>query len=305
MSEEFRAKVRDAFTGPVCSLPTPFKKDNTIDYDTAAQIIDFQIENGFKVIFLTPGNSHYNCISDDEMAELAKFCVKHIRKRALLCATEFGHDTNRMKQLASYCAELGVDLFAPYSANWGNSLTRESATEYYLEAAKILPLLMIFPGPVPHDMIMNVMNDVMEPTDQVMVIKDDLCNPLARQMTLRYADRAAIFSGGQKQNFLNIYPYGATGFLSTLGMFRPDITWKFWEACQQRDLETMRTIVRDYDMPYFDLLLRQPGGFDAGIHATMELFGFGSRHRRKPYRTMTDEETENFKQKLIDLKLYK
>ena len=70
MSEEFRAKVRDAFTGPVCSLPTPFKKDNTIDYDTAAQIIDFQIENGFKVIFLTPGNSHYNCISDDEMAEV-------------------------------------------------------------------------------------------------------------------------------------------------------------------------------------------------------------------------------------------
>ena len=303
MSDEFRDRVREAFTGPLCSLPTPFKSDDSIDYDAAAAMIDFQIENGFKVIFLTPGNSHYNCLSDSEMAELAGFCAKHIRKRALLCASEFGHDTRRMKHLASYYAGIGVDLFAPFSANWGNSLSRASAVEYYLEAAAILPLLVIFPGPVQHDMVMDVLNDVMEQTDRVMVIKDDLCNPLARQMTLRCAERAAVFSGGQKQNFLNIFPYGASGYLSTFGMFRPDISHKFWTACRQRDMETIRAVIRDYDMPYFNLLLQQTGGFDAGIHATMELFGFGTRYRRKPYHSLSCEEMEKFKSKLQELKL--
>ena len=124
-------------------------------------------------------------------------------------------------------------------------------------------------------------------------------------MTLKFADKCAIFSGGQKQNYLNILPYGATGYLSTLGMFRPDIAWKFDAACNARNFEEMRAIIRDYDMPYFDLIIKQTGGFDAGIHATLELFGFCKRYRRAPYANMSDAEMEVFKDELIKLNILK
>ena len=104
---------------------------------------------------------------------------------------------------------------------------------------------------------------------------------------------------------MNIYPYGATGYLSTIGMFRPDIAHAFHKACTARDFAEMTRIIRDYDIPYFKLLLKQPGSFDAGIHACMEFFGFGTRYRRAPYRNLTDAECDALKQGLIDLKLFK
>ena len=122
-------------------------------------------------------------------------------------------------------------------------------------------------------------------------------------MTLKFGEEVAVFAGGQKMNFLNILPYGAVGFLSTFGLFRPDITWNFYKACQKLDMDGMRAAIRDYDMPYFDYICSLPGNFDAGIKGTLELFGFGTRLRRRPYRNLTDAEMEQLKQKLIDLKI--
>ena len=58
-------------------------------------------------------------------------------------------------------------------------------------------------------------------------------------------------------------------------------------------------------MAYFDLILKQTGGFDAGIHATLELFGFCNRYRRAPYANMSDAEMEVFKDELIKLNILK
>lgn len=303
---ELRQRVRQALTGPVCSIPTPFREsDDAIDYDAIAKMIDFQIASGYGMIFLTPGNSQYNVLTDQEMFELGKFCVQYTNHRALVCCTEFGHTTRRMKELAQALAEVGADLYLPFPASWAGAVSNENLADYYLECAKILSLLLIYPAAVAPPAAIDVIASVMERTDRVMAIKDDCCNNDSRQMAMRFADKVAIFSGGQKQNYMNIYPYGATGYLSTIGMFRPDIAHAFHKACTARDFTEMTRIIRDYDIPYFKLLLKQPGSFDAGIHACMEFFGFGKRYRRAPYRNLTDAECDALKQGLIDLKLFK
>ena len=303
--ETLRQQVRAALSGPVCSIPTPFLANDDIDYDTVAKMIDFQIEHGFGMIFLTPGNSQYNVLTDAEMLALGKFCVEYTRKRALVCVTEFGHTTRRMKELATALAAAGADLFLPFPAAWADSVPPENLAGYYLECAKIIPLLLIYPAAVSPTAAIGVLDSVLKQTDRVMAVKDDCCNNVSRRMAMQFGERLAIFAGGQKQNFLNILPYGATGYLSTLGMFRPDISRAFYDACRRQDALEVRRIIRDYDIPYFDLLVKQPGGFDAGIHATMELFGFGTRYRRAPYGNLTDADMEIFQQGLRDLNLLK
>ena len=303
--ETLRQQVRAALSGPVCSIPTPFLANDDIDYDTVAKMIDFQIEHGFGMIFLTPGNSQYNVLTDAEMLALGKFCVEYTRKRALVCVTEFGHTTRRMKELATALAAAGADLFLPFPAAWADSVPPENLAGYYLECAKIIPLLLIYPAAVSPTAAIGVLDSVLKQTDRVMAVKDDCCNNVSRRMAMQFGERLAIFAGGQKQNFLNILPYGATGYLSTLGMFRPDISRAFYDACRRQDALEVRRIIRDYDIPYFDLLVKQPGGFDAGIHATMEIFGFGTRYRRAPYGNLTDADMEVFRQGLRDLNLLK
>ena len=303
---ELRQRVRESLTGPVCSIPTPFCKcDDSIDKDAIAKMIDFQIANNFKMIFLTPGNSQYNILTVDEMYELNKFCVEYTNKRALVCVTEFGSSTKRSLEMASAMKAAGADLFLPFPANWGGSVSGDNLVDFYEACAKIIPLMLIYPHCATPDATIALYKKLFERTDKVMAIKDDVCNNISRRMALEFGSEYAVFSGGQKQNYLNIMPYGACGFLSTLGMFRPDITWQFDSACQARDLETMQSIVRNYDMPYFDLILKQPGSFDAGIKATMELFGFGTRYRRAPYRNLNDAEMETFKSELIKLGILK
>ena len=301
---ELKARIRNAMTGPLCSIPTPFRPDEEIDYDALAKMIDFQIENHFGIIFLTPGNSHYNVLTDDEMAQLGRFCVEYTRHRVPVCITEFGFTTKRALAMARFAKEIGADLFLPWAANWGDSVTSEALADFYVACGEIMPLMLIDPSISTPEKCIGVIENVMRRLpDRVLAIKDDNCGPVARRMTMKFADETAIFAGGTKENFLNILPYGAVGFLSTFGMFRPDIAWNFYEACKKLDMNTMRNVIRDYEMPYFDYISSLPGNFDAGIKGTMELFGFGTRLRRLPYRSLTDAEMDELKQKLIDLKI--
>ena len=304
--ENLRQRVREALTGPVCSIPTPFRKsDDAIDKDALAKMIDFQIASGFKMIFLTPGNSHYNILTTGEMYELNKFCVEYTNKRALVCVTEYGSSTRRSVEMARAMKAAGADLMLPRCASWGGSVNQDTLVDFYLACAKEIPLMLIYPAAASTENSISVQERVIAQTDRVLAIKDDVCNHISRRMTLKFADKCAVFAGGQKQHYLNVLPYGATGYLSTFGMFRPDIAWKFNEACNTGNRKMMTAIIRDYDMPYFSLVARQTGGFDAAIHATLELFGFGSRHRRAPYANMSDAEMEVFKDALMKLNIIK
>jgi hypothetical protein len=69
---------------------------------------------------------------------------------------------------------------------------------------------------------------VFDTVENVVAIKDDMLGPFARKMTLLVRDQWAVFSGGQKQNHLDLHPYGCRGFMSTFLSFKPDITHNYW-----------------------------------------------------------------------------
>ena len=64
-----------------------------------------------------------------------------------------------------------------------------------------------------------------------------------------------------------------------------------------------REIIAEYDIPFFDFIGALRGGFDAGIHGALELFGIAGHWRRSPYYTLNNEEMEElaafFKEKSL------
>ncbi len=105
-------------------------------------------------------------------------------------------------------------------------------------------------------------------------------------------DRWAMFSGGQKQNHLDLVPYGCDGYMSTYLHFMPEISHAYWRTIEANDLAAAAAIVRAYDQPWFDLAFTLDGNFDAMFHASQEVFGIGGRWRRPPYHSLTDAEME-------------
>ena len=130
-----------------------------------------------------------------------------------------------------------------------------------------------------------------------------MCGEFARKMSLLVHDRWAVISGGQKQNHLNNHPYGCDGYLSTFLSIKPALAHAYWRAVEGNNLPEARRIIRDYDHPFFELVLNLPGGFNAGIQAILELKKIAQRWRRPPYSSLTDAEMESLANSLKNIGL--
>ena len=293
-SDEVLARCREAMTGPVASVHTPFDRDGSVDVGGLRSLVDFVIAGGAGTVLLTWGDSLFSLLTDDEVAEVTRAVVEQTAGRALTIAACNTWATPKALQFADWCVEIGADLLMLKPPNWAGSATPETLVEHYRVVSGRIPVMVVtnvFAG-WPHARAMQVLETLADTAPGVVAVKDDLCNDFARRLGLVCHQRMAIISGGQKQNHLNAHPYGCDGYMSSYILFRPEMPRRYWRAIEEEDLGQAVAIIRDYDMPLFDFVMALPGGFDAGMHGTLELFGIAGRWRRKPYHSLTDEEMD-------------
>lgn len=289
-----RNLVRQALTGPIASVRTPFNQDGSIDFDGLRKVIDFNIAAGSKAVLLTAGDSHYIALSEAEITEVTKVMVEHTAGRALMVAADRYYNTNQVVEFAKFTADIGVDVLMVMPPDWAHSMTPESLTEHYAAVSQYMPVMIVTNIFIPRGIsfAMQSLQMILDRVDGVVAIKDDFCGEFARKMGLLVHDRWAVWAGGQKQNHLNAFPYGCDGYLSTFLSFKPEIAHRYWEAIRAKDISAAAAIIRDYDMPLFDFISKMQGGFDAAIHGIFECFGIARRWRRQPYYSLNDEEME-------------
>ena len=287
-------EIREALTGPVPSLCTPFEQNGDIDYDGLRNMIDFQIDAGAKTIMLTAGDSHYTCFSREEIARITEVTVEHTAGRAMVLAADWHYSTGHALKFADYLSDLGVDLYMVSPPDWAESCTPETMAEHYSLVAERIPVMVVTGVFVGRGMAfgLKTLELVLARTKGVAAIKDDFCGEFGRKMATMVHDRWAMLSGGMKQNHMDIHPYGCDGYLSTYMRLKPEIACKYWDAIQANKITEAAGIIRDYDIPLFDYLCALPGNFNSGIHGAFELFGIAKRWRRKPYYSLNDEEME-------------
>ncbi|MCP4638942.1 MAG: dihydrodipicolinate synthase family protein [bacterium] len=287
-------EFREALTGPVASVSTPFTKDGDIDANGLRTFIDRSIEGGTKTVMLTYGDSLYSVLTDDEIGQVTRLTVDHTAGRAMVIAAEGIWPTRKTVDFARYCRDLGADLLMVLPPDWAESCTMDTLVEHHAAVGREMPVMIVtnWLAPRPHSFSIEFLNRVADEVPGVVAVKDDLCGNFARKMGLAVHDRLALVSGGQKQNHLNNWPYGCDGYLTTFGRFRPEIAQQYWRTIEANDVAAATAIIRDFDIPLFDFIMTFEGGFDAALHGALELFGIAGRWRRKPYYSLNDAEME-------------
>ncbi len=291
-----RAWVRDSLTGPIASVSLPFQRDGQIDEMGLRNLIDHVIGAGSKTVLLTAGDSLYSILTDREVAEVTRLTAEHTAGRAMVVAADRQWATPNEVEFAQYARDVGADLLMVLPPNWGASCTVETFVERYAAAAEHIPVMLVTNVfTQDHELGLRTIEALRDGVDRVVAIKDDVCGPFARRMALLVHDYWAVLSGGLKENHLTLLPYGCDGYMSTFIDFKPDIAHDYWEAIGAQDLDRARAIITEYEMPLMDFFGPLRGGFDAGVHGSLELFGVAGRWRRKPYHSLTDEEMEQLK----------
>jgi dihydrodipicolinate synthase/N-acetylneuraminate lyase len=293
VSRESLPQIRAALGGPWPSIRTPFTSQGEIDFDAMRRHLDFMIERAkAKAVVLTWGDSLYSLLTDEEIAQVTKVVVQFVDKRALVVAADNSWWTGKTVQFAEYCVEVGADMLMVMPPDWAHSTTVESLVTHYHAASQQIPVMLVtnYLGRRGTAFGLEVIKRLRDEVPGVMALKDDVGGAFIRKACLLTHGHWALSAGGQKQNHMNMHPYGVGGYLSTCMTFKPEIAWRYWNAIQADDLEAARSVIRDYDMPLFDYLIASEGSFDAAIHGIFELFGFAKRYRRPPYHSLTDEQ---------------
>ena len=286
------------------SVHTPFMRDGAIDYDSLRGLVDRGIEAGSTTMLLTYGDSLFSLLTDEEVAVVTKVVAEQAAGRAAVVAADRIWWTGKTVEFARYARDVGADVLMVLPPDWAGSCTAETFVAHYAAVAAEIPVMVVtnvFSRS--QAMGLEVLGRLRDETPGVIAIKDDLVGAFARKMALLLYGHWAIISGGQKQNHFDLIHYGCDGYLSTFVTFAPQITQRYWQAVQTEDWVEAARIIREYDMPYFDYVLRVKGGFDAALHGTYEHFGLSQRWRRPPYHSLTDEQMEELSQLFVDLKL--
>ncbi len=298
-----RTWVKESLTGPVASVRTPFLRDGAIDFDGLRQQIDFDVAAGSRTLLLTAGDSHYFALSDEEIGEVTRATVEHVNGRAMIVAADRHYNTRQSVSFAGYCGEIGADMLMVMPPDWAKSCTPETLAAHYSAIAEHIPVMIVTNVFIPRGEAfgLRTLEKTLAATANVVAIKDDMCGEFARKMAILVHDKWAVISGGQKQNHLNTHPYGCDGYLSTFITFSPEIARRYWSAIENNNISAAAAVIRDFDFPFFNLISGVNGGFDAGIHGVLELFGICSRWRRSPYHNLSDADMERIRDGLRNM----
>ena len=104
------------FTGAAVAIVTPFK-NNKVDYESLAALIERQIENSTDAIVICGTTGESSTLTDEEHKECIRFCVEKTAGRVPVIAGTGSNDTDYAIALSKYACEVGADalpLVTPY-----------------------------------------------------------------------------------------------------------------------------------------------------------------------------------------------
>ncbi len=297
--------MTERLSGPIASVRVPFLPSGDIDATGLAGYIDRCVANGATALALTYGDSLYSLLTDDEVGVVTRLVVDAAGARVPVVAADRSWWTGRTVEFAGFCRDLGVDALMVLPPDWSRSATAETLVGHYGAVAAEIPVVMVSTYMVARGVAnsLDIIEHVHESVQGVVAIKDDFGGDFGNRMTAAVSRSWAVIAGGSKSLHLQLWPFGASGYLSTLTPFRPEITRRYWEATTNSDAIEMARIIDEVDRPMFDVLRSAPGGFDAAIHGWCELDGIYGRWRRSPYHSLTDAELDTLGAQLDGLDL--
>lgn len=288
------SEIKNRLEGPVNSFPTPFLRNGEVDWQGARNVIEIGICGGSAVSLLTYGNSQFDFLSDEEVAQLTRTLVEQAKGRALTVAANRRWWTGKNIEFARYCRELGADvlmLLPPIQAPAVKGLV-----EYYRAVAEIMPVMIV--GAPSYELL-----DGLVGIPNICCFKEDGSEAYAVETMERYSAHWKFMTGGGLWRNYTQWPFGVSAFMDVFLTFAPQVSQRYWKAFQDKDAAAAGEIITRFERPLFGLGEKFPAGLSAVWNAVLELKGIASRWLRPPALSLSDAEVEQLSALLAEMNL--
>ena len=192
-----KEEVRHHLMGPVMSMFTPFDRDGNVDYDGVRTIIDASLAGGSRTIMLTVGDSQYDCLGDEEIAQLTRVTCEHTAGRGMVIAADRYHATTRGIAFARFAKEAGADVVMCLPPDWAHFCSCENLAEHYAAVGEVLPVMIVTNIFIRRGAKfgLETIRRALDLSEKVVAIKDDMCGTFAHDLCLWPTNDALLSPG--------------------------------------------------------------------------------------------------------------
>ncbi|MCR4614812.1 MAG: dihydrodipicolinate synthase family protein [Clostridiales bacterium] len=204
----------EEYRGIYSLLLTPFNEDKTIDYDTYAKYVEFQVEKGSHHLFAVCGSSEMTLLTPDERVKCATIAAKHSGDVEVVATANLEPGWHMQVEEIKRMEQTGVDGLVFVTKGYADNDDRLVAYISELAEQTTLPIMLYeFPGMQPHLMSGKAYGRLVE-TGRIIAIKDTTSTLPGIKDKIPYQGDTAILQANMPYLF-DAYVAGARGVCAT------------------------------------------------------------------------------------------
>ena len=286
------------FSGTGVALVTPFRGDGSIDVEDLRKHVEFQIENGVRVMVPCGTTGEGATLSTDEQRLVIGTTVEAAQGRALVLAGAGGSDTADVVRKAGAAREAGADGILSVSPAY-NKPTQRGLVEHYRAVAGAVDCPVIIynvPGRTSSNVLPETVLTLAE-IENITGVKE-ASGDVDQVMTLirERPEGFTILSGDDALTF-PLLAAGADGVISVVANLAPTLMSQMVEKALDGDYEGAREL-------HYRLLPLMRAVFvetnPIPVKAALEIMGHRQAHFRLPLVRPTSEVEAFLRSVLID-----
>ncbi len=281
---------KTVFTGAATAIVTPFK-NNEVDYDTFARLIDWQISEGIDALVVCGTTGEASTLTDEEHRDVIAFAVKHVAGRVPVIAGTGSNDVAYAIDLTKFACEAGADamlLVTPYY----NKATQKGLIASFTAVADVSTKPVILYN-VPSRTGCNILPEtaaILAEHPNIVAIKE-ACGNISQIAELAALTRGKldIYSGNDDQ-IVPIMALGGKGVISVLSNPMPRATAEICRRFAEGDVAGACKLQLDL-LPLVNALFCEVNPIP--VKAAMAAMGYGENSLRLPLTPMEKAHEEH------------
>lgn len=273
--------INNKLTGMGVALITPFKTDESIDFDALARIVEHQIKNGTDYLVVCGTTAETPTLTEKEKDEVTRFVINCVAGRLPIVLGVGGNNTKAVVEKLKNFEYNGVDAILSVTPYY-NKPSQEGLYQHYSAIAKASPLPVILynvPGRTGVNMLSATTLRLANEFKNICAIKEASGNFSQIDEIIKNKPADFMVISGDDGITFPLITLGAVGVISVIGNAFPREFSRMVRLALDGDYNSARTIHYRFT-ELIELLFVE--GNPAGVKSMLAVMGFIENKLRLP-----------------------
>ena len=290
MNDKYREIARK-MRGPLAPIMTPLDEQDQVDHESLRRWVDWMVSQEVPVLWTTGGTSEMLALTEQEVFGLTgTVCEANAGRAFLIASTPPLWQVDKAIELVKFTQRAGATA-VKVQLNWQGGPKPNEVFDYYRRVADAtdMPILVYTVGQP--GMSVDLLVRLAEAIPQVIGIKNDTDDCYLHTAYLEaLPEDFGVLTGGMQRPMVLGYHFGQRCYADAYAMFAPHVAWSFFNSLEQGDVVAAVDVIRQYEIPWSDLLIfgRRKLDSKAAMKTVLWLTGHFETNRVRFPRTSLD-----------------